>query len=429
MLSTSWSSFQRVGVTYFSPSSCSYSRPSLSRPANTLYRHNLTATLETAIRGSSSATDDPDTLRRLDARMLEFAHGEIGWDVFTLEYKVDPPVDVVLDERSTQIYTKLFKHLWRIKRVEYALNESWRRVMNGSRWFNKVKGECLPCSQASENPYLQRRLIVLPSDLQPDFHQSRIALSEMLHFVKQLSYFCHLEVIDCSWTVLEEFINRKEGDLDALIEAHRAYTDRLVCKALLRGTGSKQVSEDGRLPVATFERDQCGAPLSDRPGHSSRIRNHQQDDTILRQVREAFKVMLQFKDTLDALCNYALAEASRIDSQMDEARVSGKGGLGRSHYSEADFAISYALLILLFSPLAHSGHHLCSLLHATPTHATCRPRGARLDPASPRTVLSAVSRPRSPDRDWTGEPFRPRPPLPQLSDQLLTLLSRREAGQ
>ena len=132
---------------------CKFS-PSLSKPANTLYRHNLTATLETAIRGSSSATDHPDVLRRLDARMLEFSHGEIGWDVFTLEYKVDPPVDVVLDSSSMGIYTRMFTHLWRIKRTEYALNEAWKRVTNGSRWFTKVTGKS-PIFKASLTSILQ----------------------------------------------------------------------------------------------------------------------------------------------------------------------------------------------------------------------------------------------------------------------------------
>ena len=73
--------------------------------------------------------------------MLEFSHGEIGWDVFTLEYKVDPPVNVVLDASSMEIYTRMFTHLWRIKRTEYALNEGWKRVTNESRWFRKVTGK------------------------------------------------------------------------------------------------------------------------------------------------------------------------------------------------------------------------------------------------------------------------------------------------
>ena len=64
-------------------------------------------------------------------------------------------------------------------------------------------------------------------------HKARLSLSEMIHFVRQLQYFCHLEVIGCSWQILEQFIEKKEGDLDSLIMAHRAYLDRLVSKALL----------------------------------------------------------------------------------------------------------------------------------------------------------------------------------------------------
>lgn len=112
--------------------------PSLSKPANILYRHNLTATLEAAIKNSTCAADHPDTRSRLDARMLEFTAVEIGWDVFTLEYKVDAPLDTILDSRSMEQYTKMFKHLWKIKRVEFSLNEIYSRLMTGARTFLRV---------------------------------------------------------------------------------------------------------------------------------------------------------------------------------------------------------------------------------------------------------------------------------------------------
>ena len=79
---------------------------SLDRPANSLYRHNLTATLESAIRSSNAQYSPPEILRRLDARMLELSHGEIGWDVFTLEYKVDAPLDVIVTPHSAKEYLK-----------------------------------------------------------------------------------------------------------------------------------------------------------------------------------------------------------------------------------------------------------------------------------------------------------------------------------
>lgn len=114
--------------------------PSLTKPANTLYRHNLTANLETAIRSSNVHRDPVDILRRLDARMLEYSHGEIGWDVFTLEYKVDPPIDTVLDSEAMEKYLKLFKHLWQMKRIEMALDKGWLRVTGGARMFLRLPG-------------------------------------------------------------------------------------------------------------------------------------------------------------------------------------------------------------------------------------------------------------------------------------------------
>ncbi|SCZ89195.1 BZ3500_MvSof-1268-A1-R1_Chr9g10326 [Microbotryum saponariae] len=240
--------------------------PSLDRPANLLYRHNLTATLETALRGSSSGPSSltsssanrssSDVLRRLDARMLEFTQGEIGWDVFTLEYKVDAPLDTILDPESMQGYLKMFKHLWHIKRVEYALNGVQRRLMTGARTFLKVP------------------------ELSYDFHLTRIALQRMTFFIRQLQYYCHLEVIACSWQVLEEFALKKQGDLDSLIEAHRVYLRRLVTKALLIQPRSSHRTEEERY-------------------------------VVLEGVRNLFQMMLQYQNVADALCNYALSEASR----------------------------------------------------------------------------------------------------------------------
>lgn len=57
----------------------------------------------------------------------------------------------------------------------------------------------------------------------------------MIHFIRQMAAYCHLEVIECSWKSLMDFVNEKEGDLDALISAHRVYLDRMVKKLLLIG--------------------------------------------------------------------------------------------------------------------------------------------------------------------------------------------------
>ena len=46
-------------------------RSDLAKPASTLYMHNLTGVLETAIRATNAQYADPEIIERLDCRLLE----------------------------------------------------------------------------------------------------------------------------------------------------------------------------------------------------------------------------------------------------------------------------------------------------------------------------------------------------------------------
>eukprot|EP00061_Rhincodon_typus_P011254 g36140.t1 len=46
-------------------------KPELARSASTLYQHNLTGILETAVRATNAQFDSPEILKRLDVRLLE----------------------------------------------------------------------------------------------------------------------------------------------------------------------------------------------------------------------------------------------------------------------------------------------------------------------------------------------------------------------
>ncbi|KAK8861575.1 hypothetical protein IAR55_002397 [Kwoniella newhampshirensis] len=234
--------------------------PRLSKPAISLYRHHLTSDLESAIRGSNAQYDSPDILRRLDARILEYSHGETGWDCFALEYKVEAPLNAVLDARAMTEYDKLFNHLWRLKRVEVALSQGWMRVTSGSRIYERIPG------------------------LSNDWHHCRIVQAEMVHFLRQLQAFCQLEVIECSWAAFVDFTEKREGDLDSLISAHREYLDRVVRKVLLLST----------------KRDK--------------------EEVLLDAVRDALAFILQFRDATDDLYGWSLAEATRLDRERDAER-------------------------------------------------------------------------------------------------------------
>lgn len=228
--------------------------------------------------------------------MLEYSHGEIGWDVFTLEYKVDAPINTVLDSEAMIQYLKLFNHLWKIKRIESALSKGWMRIAGGSRTFLQLTGMLLVLFK------ILNLSLIYGAELSFDWHQIRIVMAEMIHFIRQIEAYCQLEVIECSWKILLEFINKREGDLDALIEAHRAYLDRMAKKVLL---------------------------LSPKAGR---------EENLLNQVRDAFGIILQFREATvsvidriscsisylepqDDFYNYSLSEAARQDTQKDTQRV------------------------------------------------------------------------------------------------------------
>ncbi|KZT54973.1 hypothetical protein CALCODRAFT_485118 [Calocera cornea HHB12733] len=231
----------------------------LAKPANALYRHTLTTRLLDAIKGSNAQYDPPDVLRRLDARMLEYSHGEIGWDVFTLEYKVEPPIDTVIDPDAINSYLKLFNHLWKMRRVEGSLGAAWGRVTSGSRSVGRVP------------------------ELQKDWHQVRIVMAEMIHFIRQMHAWCHREIIGAAWKDLVEFAQKQEGDLDALIEAHNKYLNQMVRKVML---------------------------------HDSK-RGHENN---LATVRDIFNTILQFMESTDDFWRHTTHEAHIRDRQRDQVR-------------------------------------------------------------------------------------------------------------
>ncbi|KAJ3354691.1 Gamma-tubulin complex component 3 [Entophlyctis luteolus] len=188
----------------------------LSKPAANILRHNLTGTLESSIRSSNAQHDDPDVLRRLDVRLLEISSGDSGWDVFTLDYHVDPPIDTVFMTQSMGQYMKLFTFLWRLKRVEFSLSISWRRGVTEFAAFRKLR------------------------EVGPHFHFCSITLNEMIHFTYQLQYYILFEVLENSWDELNVYISKRTGDLDQLIGAHNKYLNNITSRGLLAATMGSQ---------------------------------------------------------------------------------------------------------------------------------------------------------------------------------------------
>lgn len=248
----------------------------LDRPAGSQYRHTLTAQLEHAIRGSNAQYDSPDILRRLDARLTEMEKGDTGWDVFTLEYKVDAPVDVIITPWANRQYLKIFNLLWRVKRVEFALGSTWRRCMTGARGVLATVG-----AKAKE-----------------DWKQARCAIAEMIHFVDQLQYYILFEVIEASWDALHAATSKPECTLDDLIAAHSRYLRSITHKGLL------------------------GSFRTNNAGHK--------EDIFTVQLHEILKLMLSYKDAVDGLYSFSVAEFTRkqeLAAKIETRTAQGKWGL------------------------------------------------------------------------------------------------------
>ncbi|PGH32570.1 hypothetical protein GX50_04604 [[Emmonsia] crescens] len=254
----------------------------LDRPANSQYRHTLTAQLEHAIRSSNAQYDSPDVLRRLDARMLELSHGEIGWDCFTLEYKIDAPVDVVITPWGSTQYLKVFNFLWRVKRVEFALGSTWRRCMTGARG---VLGS-------------------VDDKVGQDWKRARCVISEMNHFISQLQYYILFEVIEASWDQLQVAISKPGCTLDDLVEAHTKYLNSITHKGLL------------------------GSSSSINPASSNK------EDSFLSQLHQILKIMLAYKDAVDGLYSFSVAEFTR--RQEFTAKIETRTAQGQWGVTEKD---------------------------------------------------------------------------------------------
>ncbi|PKX92149.1 tubulin gamma complex associated family protein [Aspergillus novofumigatus IBT 16806] len=259
----------------------------LDRPANSQYRHTLTAQLEHAIRASNAQYDPPDVLRRLDARMLELSHGEIGWDCFTLEYKIDAPVDVVITPWGSTQYLKVFNFLWRVKRVEFALGSTWRRCMTGARG---VLGS-------------------VSDKVGADWKRARCVIAEMIHFVCQLQYYILFEVIEASWDQLQAAISKPGCTLDDLIEAHTKYLNSITHKGLLGSASSSRTAS-----------------------------GHKQEEGFLTQLHQILKIMLAYKDAVDGLYSFSVAEFTR--RQELSAKIETRTAQGRWGITERDLLSS-----------------------------------------------------------------------------------------
>lgn len=183
----------------------------LDEPASKQFHHNLVASLEAAVRSSNAQYERKDIISRLDIKLMEPSPGDDGWDIFSLLYHIDTPINAVITDEAAQRYLQVFGFLWRLKRVEWSLCETWSRQMTATHHLGRSQ------------PQLRHAL-----------HRCHVLRHDMLHTVSTLSNYMMFEVIETSWVAFTRAV-AAAMDMDALIAAHEAFLSSVMERGLMSG--------------------------------------------------------------------------------------------------------------------------------------------------------------------------------------------------
>ena len=98
----------------------------LDEPSSSLTLGQLSLILTDAINALSVFRED--LKYRLDARLLDLSSGNIGWEVFTVEYKIGNLALEPALHKSVVGYFKMFNFLWKLRSINFHLNKGSRNT-------------------------------------------------------------------------------------------------------------------------------------------------------------------------------------------------------------------------------------------------------------------------------------------------------------
>ena len=182
----------------------------LDKPANLIFKHNLQSNLESAIRASNAQYNDSECLKKLNIKLNSASVGDIGWDIFCLEYKVDLPLSIIFSNKLLKDYQKLFFYFWKIKRIEYSQNNHiWKNVKTFNQFLN------------TNEEFMKKSI-----EISIHFNQ------EIIHFISNFHNYLALEVLE---TQYKKLVNElpKVNNLDELITKHKNFLSQVKKQCLL----------------------------------------------------------------------------------------------------------------------------------------------------------------------------------------------------
>ena len=184
----------------------------LSKPVSHLQKHTLRSKLDTAI--SSSNAQYHKFKYNVDVK-IDDSIGDIGWDVFCLQYNITLPLNIIFNNKNMQEYQKLFYFFWKIKRLEYSNNhEIWRKIMTQSHLqkneFDKIR------------PYINKTML---------FNQ------QVIHFISTFHNYITLEVLETQTKKLHLKLKQAKN-VNEIISIHNTFVEKIIEQCLLNSDNS-----------------------------------------------------------------------------------------------------------------------------------------------------------------------------------------------
>ena len=231
-----------------------------------VYAHTLMSVVENALRTTNARFLPPYVLNRLGvglATVDQRPPGEGGededearpdaWDAFHLTYEVDAPLAAVVHPAAARKYRRVFALLFRLKRIMYMLNRTWRQSTTLHHTLRQ-----LALTYPDGNESARRRTMLL-------LRRVAMTRNSILHFVSNLQSYLMFEVMEGGYEEMARRVSRATT-LDEVIAAHDTYLGEVVRKGLLEeepeGRGEVEGASGGSVRERAPESVEGGRSLA-----------------------------------------------------------------------------------------------------------------------------------------------------------------------
>ncbi|RCK62603.1 Spindle pole body component SPC98 [Candida viswanathii] len=202
----------------------------------------LSKVLQEAVQISS--VKNSEYLNRLDSRLLNPQHGNLGWETFTIEYKIDDlPMSYLFEGKQHLKYLKIFHFLWKLRNLSHLLNLNFdmfnelnhnvvRELPNRNKKPLSKSIGIISVIRNQFSLFLNELIAYLSYEVIEDSFQKFI--------VKKLFYNTETFLMNKLFLPIEQDQDQNQNQfnvnlltIDELVEMHGSYLDNIINNNLL----------------------------------------------------------------------------------------------------------------------------------------------------------------------------------------------------